>query len=159
MDKLRILVSALLILIFLEIFSKINFMIKPKSANFGFNEFRSKDRTGNIQVPVKYWRNVQTLMKDLEVIRKVLGDYPIIINSAYRSTSHNNYVGGSPNSQHLQAKAVDIYMNKVHAGILYSTICDLMKAGKISKGAVIYYPNKNFVHFDIRGEIKHWINN
>lgn len=159
MDKIKVLNISLIILILIELLSKINFMIKPKSANFGFNEFRSKDKDGNIQVPVKYWRNVQILMKDLEVIRKVLGDYPIIINSAYRTAKHNKAVDGSPNSQHLEAKAVDIYMNKVHAGILYSTICDMMKAGKISKGAVIYYPKKNFVHFDIRGVQKHWIQN
>lgn len=43
----------------------------------------------------------------LEEVRILLGGYPIIISSGYRSAALNSAVGGSQGSQHLLGQAVD----------------------------------------------------
>src|SRR5690606_9510833 len=42
-----------------------------------------------------------------EDIRRVCGNKPIRINSAYRSPAHNKKIGGARNSQHLHGRALD----------------------------------------------------
>ena len=131
-------------------------MSKPKSNNFTMNEFRSKDKTGHVQVPLTYWGNLQKLMNALEVIRKELGNKPIIINSGYRTKSHNSSedVKGSSNSQHLTAKACDIRINGVTPNVIYMTIEKLINEGKIPQGGLGLY--RTFVHYDIRGQRSRW---
>lgn len=43
-----------------------------------------------------------------ERIRRYFDNRPLIINSAYRTPSYNKKVGGSPNSQHMLGRALDI---------------------------------------------------
>lgn len=45
--------------------------------------------------------------KSLELVRKAVGDKPIIITSGYRSSGVNKAVGGSSNSAHMLGRAVD----------------------------------------------------
>ena len=52
--------------------------------------------------------NINRLMDTLEVIRKLLGDKPIIVTSGYRSPMVNSAVRGSKNSAHLRGLAADI---------------------------------------------------
>ncbi|WP_230868147.1 YcbK family protein [Iocasia frigidifontis] len=70
------------------------------SKNFYLSEFECKD--GSHQVVVD-----SELIDKLQKLRDYLGQ-AIVINSAYRNESHNKSVGGSPNSQHLKGKAVDL---------------------------------------------------
>ncbi|WP_286170102.1 D-Ala-D-Ala carboxypeptidase family metallohydrolase [Halocella sp. SP3-1] len=70
------------------------------SKNFYLSEFECKD--GNHQVVID-----SELIDKLQKLRDYLGQ-AIVINSSYRNESHNKSVGGSPNSQHLKGKAVDI---------------------------------------------------
>lgn len=50
-------------------------------------------------------------MDALQRLRLLIGK-PIIINSGYRSESHNKAVGGAKNSQHRLGKAFDIRITK-----------------------------------------------
>lgn len=43
----------------------------------------------------------------MELVRKVLGNRPIIVTSWFRSPKLNQAVGGSPTSQHQRGEAVD----------------------------------------------------
>lgn len=43
----------------------------------------------------------------MEVVRALLGNRPIIVNSGYRSPMLNKIVGGAANSDHLRGMAVD----------------------------------------------------
>jgi peptidoglycan hydrolase-like protein with peptidoglycan-binding domain len=85
---------------------------RPSSEHFKYDEFISNsdiDAKKN-GIPSKYWSNLQTLMERLEIVRKAVGDMPIVIRSGYRSPDYNKKVGGAKRSQHLYGKAVDIYV-------------------------------------------------
>lgn len=53
-------------------------------------------------------RNLRYLACRLEFIRLLLGNYPIIINSAFRNTEVNAGVFGSSTSSHIDGLAADI---------------------------------------------------
>lgn len=50
---------------------------------------------------------IQRTAMRMEVVRDLLGDRPIVINSWYRSTAVNKAVGGVSDSQHKLGEAVD----------------------------------------------------
>lgn len=52
--------------------------------------------------------NLQRLAAFLEKVKVVLGNKPVMINSAYRGPEVNAHVGGQKNSQHLIGCAADI---------------------------------------------------
>ena len=54
-----------------------------------------------------HWRNLRRLATELEAVREVLGNNPIIITSAYRNRRVNAAVGGVPNSAHAEGLACD----------------------------------------------------
>jgi uncharacterized protein YcbK (DUF882 family) len=82
----------------------------------------------------------------LETMR-VLMQAPLNINSAYRSPSYNESIGGSKNSMHMKGIAFDIAIGDHHVGDL---IKNAMLAGFTGIG--IY---KTFVHVDT-GRKRHW---
>lgn len=114
--------------------------------NFKIQEFACKDGS---QVPQQYIANVQKLANNIQIIRDEL-DAPIVINSGYRSLSHNTKVGGAKNSQHLTASAGDLNQSKITPKEFYYFILDLIKQGKIYNGGVFLYDT--FVHYDIGGQ-------
>ena len=116
--------------------------------NFNINEFACKDGTA---VPTELVANAIELAANLQALRNELGK-PIIINSAYRSPTHNALVGGSPNSQHLLCKAADLRTDTPRQ--LAETIFRLIAAGKMKEGGVGVY--STFVHYDIRGTKARW---
>lgn len=90
-----------------------------------------------------------------ERIRKHFGDRPIIINSAYRTVAYNKKVGGSPKSQHIEGKALDIQPPKgSDINSFYSELESNAKWMGI-RGLGKY---KTFVHVDIResNELVKW---
>lgn len=119
--------------------------------NFNIKEFFCKDGT---LVPDKYIGNVKQLAEQLQIIRDAIGDYPIYINSAYRHEAYNKKIGGSPKSQHLEAKAADIRSEKISVKNLHSIILRLIKDGKIHNGGVGLYDT--FVHYDLRKSPARW---
>lgn len=113
--------------------------------HFKFKEFTCKDGT---PVPEYLYYNMRMIASSLEVIRAFVGR-PIIINSAYRTISHNTKVGGAPQSQHLACNAADIHVKGMSSKDLYNTIKSLMLRRAIEQGGLFLY--ENFVHYDRRG--------
>ncbi len=66
----------------------------------------------------------------LEEVRILLGGYPIIISSGYRSPALNMAVGGSEGSQHLLGQAVDFTCPR------FGTPAEIVK--KIAESSIDY---------------------
>ena len=66
-------------------------------------------RNNILNVPnMEQRRNLHCLAWRLEFIRLLLGNYPIVVNSAFRNTEVNTGVFGSTTSSHLDGLAADI---------------------------------------------------
>lgn len=80
-------------------------MIGP-SPHLSWSELACHD---GVVYPLK-WRGSRALVlaREFERIRSACGDVPIRVLSAYRTPIHNQKVGGSPKSQHLQGRALDL---------------------------------------------------
>lgn len=113
--------------------------------HFKFKEFMCKDGTA---VPEYLYYNMRMLAVNLEIIRAFVGR-SIIINSAYRTISHNTKVGGAPKSQHLTCNAADIHVKGMRPKELHDIIKSLMQRRKVEQGGLFLYDN--FVHYDRRG--------
>lgn len=84
----------------------------------------------------------------LEILRKMIGDKPVIINSGYRCPEYNKKVGGVPNSYHLFGMAADIRV----PGLAPSEVIKYAQdAGFLGLGL---YPT--FCHLDIRHTFYKW---
>lgn len=126
--------------------------------NFKISEFDCRDGT---PVPEQYKNNAREVAENLQIIRdyvnvryKERGEIIIKITSAFRTPSHNKKVGGAKNSQHLKAKAADIYAPKLSTIELYKLILKLINLGKIDiKGLGIY---EDFIHCDTRKNVARW---
>lgn len=68
------------------------------SKNFKLYEFECKS-TGEVKLDPK-------LLELAQKLRDRIG--PVKINSSYRTHEHNKAIGGSPNSQHMLGKAMDV---------------------------------------------------
>lgn len=113
--------------------------------NFELKEFNCK--CGE-PVPTEYIKNVTVLAWILQRIRDHINQ-PLIINSGYRTEEYNRKVGGSNNSYHKTAKAVDFFAPALSSEALYHEIVHLMLSGAIPHIGIGVY--KTFVHIDIRG--------
>lgn len=85
----------------------------------------------------------------LEALRKELGNKPLIVNSGYRSESHNRAIGGAKHSKHREGTAFDISCQNHHPTILRDV------ALAVGFLAVAWYPKQNFVHVDL-GPARSW---
>ena len=118
--------------------------------NFNKREFDSKD---GAQMPDEVLQNVKELATNLQVLRDEL-KAPIIINSGYRSPSHNARVGGAKRSQHLLGTASDIVVIGHTPQEVAIVIEELIRAGKMKQGGLKAY--NSFTHYDIRGVRARW---
>jgi len=66
------------------------------------------------------------------------------ITSGYRCPKHNKEVGGAKRSYHLKGMAVDLYSDKYETWFLAGF------ARTIGFTGVIEYPDRGFVHLDVR---------
>lgn len=112
---------------------------KNGTRNFNINEFRCK---GSGKLPTNGMDN-QLLLK-LEELRYRLGNKPVVINSGYRTPSHNKKVGGASGSQHLYGKAADIAVRGVNAHRVYQEANKVFANGGVGKYTT-------FTHVDTRG--------
>ena len=110
------------------------------TANFRVREFACQDGSDKIKID----RKLVALLQD---IRDHFGA-PVHINSAYRTPSHNEAVGGSSNSYHVKGRAADIWVEGVDpaevAAYAESLGC---------KGIGLY---SSFVHVDTRTSKFYW---
>jgi peptidoglycan hydrolase-like protein with peptidoglycan-binding domain len=102
--------------------------------------------SGGMSTPHRVKQNVRRLMWRLEAVRKKGGSEPIGINSAFRSTSYNDCIGGARASQHLYGTAADNRMASV----------DNRTERRIAKRSQIHgigcYSSMTHNHFDLRIE-------
>jgi len=118
--------------------------------NFNREEFDCRDGT---QVPTVYYKNLQELADNLQILRDHLGE-PVQILSGYRTPTYNKKLKGSARfSQHLKAKAGDLTVKSLSPKQLKATIEKLIAAGKMKNGGIGLYPG--FVHYDT-GDVRRW---
>jgi len=84
---------------------------------------------------------IELLMK-LDQARELAG-IPFVITSGYRCKQHNENIGGSPVSQHLTGKAVDILCKSDRDRWIILTA--LMEVGFKRIGIA-----KDFIHVDVK---------
>ena len=110
------------------------------SKDFYLYEFESKD-TQEVKIdPVLI--NLNQAFRDRVGI-------PYTPNSAYRTPEHNKRVGGSPKSQHLSGKAIDIPLLK---GYTIEEMAGI--AEELGFTGIGLY--QNFIHVDTREEKARW---
>lgn len=110
------------------------------SKNFKLREFECKDGSNTTKID-------SNLLNKLQLLRDTINK-PILINSAYRSQNYNKKVGGSPRSQHMLGKAVDIKVN----GLTPTEVAK--KAEETGFNGIGIY--KTFVHLDVRAIKTRW---
>ena len=115
---------------------------KNLSANFKVKEFACKDGSDVIFVAPE-------LVEVLQKIRNHFGK-AVVINSAYRTTTYNEKVGGATYSQHLYGTAADIRIN----GVSPKDIVEYAETLLNGTGGIGIY--SNFVHIDVRKEKSRW---
>lgn len=118
--------------------------------NFLLSEFACNDGT---PVPEELICNVETLAKNLQVLRDDIGE-SIHVNSGYRTPVYNEKVGGKKNSYHLKAMASDVTAKSFTPKRLAARIEKLIAEKKMKQGGLGIYPG--FVHYDVRGTKARW---
>jgi uncharacterized protein YcbK (DUF882 family) len=120
--------------------------------NFYLDEFACNDEQ-ETPVPQEYMGNTLQLAENLQILRDHL-DRPIVLTNGYRTPAHNEAVGGSKKSQHLEAKAADIVVSGMSPVRVKQEIERLIDEGKLWFGGVGLY--NTFVHVDIRSWRARW---
>ncbi|MDQ3964091.1 MAG: D-Ala-D-Ala carboxypeptidase family metallohydrolase [Actinomycetota bacterium] len=99
---------------------------------------------GGMTSPLRTKKNVKKLMWRLEALRAKAGGKPVGINSAYRSVTYNDCIGGARASQHMYGTAVDNRMAEV----------DNRSERELAKATQFHgigcYSSLSHNHFDIR---------
>lgn len=110
------------------------------SPNFKISEFKCKDGSDKILVDIGFVREkLQSIRNHFEA--------PVTINSAYRTESYNQKVGGAKGSYHTKGQAFDIVV-KGHAPIKVAQY-----AQTLGINGIIQY--NGFVHLDSRST-RYW---
>lgn len=115
--------------------------------NFKLSEFECHDGTHEVMLDGE-------LLSKLQRLREVIGK-PMTIAAAYRNPKHNAAVGGSPNSQHMYGKAVDVKVSGV------DPLDVARKAHSVGfNGIGVYRHNGQlFTHLDVRAKPSFWHDN
>ncbi len=92
---------------------------------------------------------IRETAKQLDQVRSILGDRPILVNSWYRPKHINTSVGGSKYSRHQYGDAVDIRSNYLSPRDIYKLLEPIHPKGGLGR----YY---SFVHIDWRGTKARW---
>lgn len=107
--------------------------------HFKPHEFRSHDGAESLILDVR-------LLDGLEELRKLV-NAPIHINSGFRSVEWNREIGGEPNSHHTHGRAADITIS----GFKPDEIARFAERVQVFRnGGIGVYPQKGFVHVDVR---------
>ena len=94
----------------------------------------------------------QRLVNALQELRDLAG-LPVRISSGYRCPEHNRAIGGAPRSQHLLGTAADISVRGMTPGQMYRLAEDVEA---FRNGGIGVYPDKGFVHVDVRDGRARW---
>ena len=112
------------------------------SANFKVKEFACLDGSDTIFIS-------DELVQVLQKVRNHFGR-AVIINSAYRTETHNKKIGGSTDSQHKYGMAADIRINGVSPKTIATYVGTLMP----NRGGIGAY--SSFCHVDVRSKKTRW---
>ncbi len=126
--------------------------------NFSRREFACKCKCGFNDIDLG-------LVDQLQMIRDILSykagiEVPISINSGCRCVSWNAKIGGVKNSFHVKGLAADISLGSFDVKEAAPIIQKAYFLHKIELGAIGVYPDRNFMHVDVRDtvELVTWIN-
>lgn len=108
------------------------------SEHFQAKEFACKDGSYELLLCTE-------LLEVLETIRNHF-KAPCIINSGYRTPSHNRKIKGAANSYHCKGMAADIVIK----GHSTKEVAEYAKSILDNGGVIIY---NNFVHIDVRERV------
>lgn len=120
-------------------------LVNGPSKNLSWKELACKDGHGYPQAFVEDGR-IYRLAQVFENIRKLAGNVPIKVHSAYRTVEYNKKIGGVANSQHIQGLALDLEHTKMANDNFFRLLYNNWEALGI-RGIGHY---KTFVHIDIR---------
>jgi zinc D-Ala-D-Ala carboxypeptidase len=90
--------------------------------------------------------NLKIVAENMEEVRKVLGNRPIFVTSAYRCERINNLVGGSATSSHVQGLACDFKV----AGISNYEAAKLIEASNMKFDQLILEYGWVHIGFGVR---------
>ena len=91
--------------------------------------------------------DVETAML-FEIVRELNGNKPITISGGNRCAAHNTLTGGSPQSQHIKCRALDIPVD--NPPFVYALLCRMFPD---MYGFGLYH---NRVHVDSRAKMARW---
>jgi uncharacterized protein YcbK (DUF882 family) len=91
------------------------------------------------------------LIDALEALRQLAGA-PIVIHAGYRCPTHNQAVGGIPNSEHTRGLAADIDIPGLNLQQMYDFACEVLE---FAEGGIGAY-DTNFLHVDVRDHRARW---
>lgn len=103
----------------------------------------TKNEILDIMANERIYNNMIRLLWLLNDIREFFFDKPIYITSFYRCKQHNIDVGGVSNSYHLLGAAVDVTCSDMP--VLLTLLNEYRCFIKY-----IHYPDKNFVHIQLK---------
>ncbi|NLM71403.1 MAG: peptidase M15 [Synergistaceae bacterium] len=83
------------------------------------------------------------LLVRLEALRALWGK-PVVITSGYRCPSHNQTVGGVPNSLHTKGRAADIAAERREQDAVAAM------ARRVGFDSMITYGARNFIHLGVK---------
>lgn len=115
---------------------------KNVALNFKVSEFACKDGSDVVFIS-------QDLINILQVIREHFNK-PVIINSAYRTTTYNKKIGGANLSTHCQGLASDIVVQ----GVKPSEVANYAETLLPNTGGIGRY--SSFTHIDVRMNKSRW---
>ena len=124
---------------------------KKVSEHFSVYEFACSDKSDTVLIDSQ-------LVEVLEQVRQHFGQ-AVIINSAYRTSSYNISIGGSPKSQHCLGTAADICIKGIDPVRIALYVASLPYYQ--NHGGIGYYNRASvtagFVHVDVRTNVSRWI--
>ena len=125
------------------------------SAHLSWAELACRDAAGT-PYPDE-WRTTRalTLAREFEAVRRSLADrvgreVPLQVRSAFRTRDYNRSIGGAPNSQHCEGRALDLAPMDADPRVLealYQVVFGRARSVLTIRGVGRY---DTFVHMDVR---------
>lgn len=109
------------------------------------NHCNDREKT-EVRTSPRYTLNMARMIIALNAVRSALR-LPLMVNSFYRSATHNREVGGSSTSQHLCAAAADIRCSDLKA--LLNAIQDVQEVWGYFGQVIVY---KTFIHVGLHAD-------
>lgn len=128
--------------------------------HFSTGEFACKDGTA---LPAALVDATRTLCQQLELLRTILVDRPIVVISGYRTAAWNHHEGGAEHSYHMSGQAADIRIASLEPQEVHDAIERAIARGDMRDGGLgLYLPDPakdrphGWVHFDVGPAGRRW---